>query len=59
MEYYSPKRVSDIFDLSYQTVLKMIKEGKLEAIKIGSQWRIPVEEVQKLESKFNESNKSD
>ena len=36
------------FSVSRQFVWKLIKEGKLKAIKIGSIYKIPVSEVERI-----------
>lgn len=38
--FYNPQQVSEIFKVSIYTVLRLIKDKKLTAAKIGSQWRI-------------------
>lgn len=37
------------FSISRQFVWKMIREGKLRAIRIGSLYKIPVSEVDRIE----------
>ena len=37
----TPSEVSDILKVNYRKVLDLILRGKLEAIKIGRQYRIP------------------
>jgi len=37
----TPSEVSDILKVNYRKVLDLILMGKLEAIKIGRQYRIP------------------
>jgi excisionase family DNA binding protein len=37
----TPSEVSDILKVNYRKVLDLILLGKLEAIKIGRQYRIP------------------
>ena len=37
----TPSEVSDILKVNYRKVLDLILLGKLEAIKIGQQYRIP------------------
>lgn len=52
MENQNYITVSDFarkFSISRQFVWKMIKEGKLKAIKIGSLYKIPVSEVDRIE----------
>ena len=40
-ELLTPSEVSDILKVNYRKVLDLIILGKLEAIKIGRQYRIP------------------
>lgn len=48
MTLYTPQQVADILDINYQTVLKYIKEGKLKAAKIGSNYRIRREDLERF-----------
>jgi excisionase family DNA binding protein len=38
--------VSQTLRLKPQTLYKMIKEGEIPAVRVGSQWRIPEEKFQ-------------
>lgn len=49
MEYITVTEFAKKFNISRQFVWKMIKEGKLKAIKIGSIYKIPVSEVDRIE----------
>lgn len=40
--------MAQIIHKSYPTVLKMIKDGRIEAFRIGGQWAIPAEEVHRV-----------
>ena len=48
MEYTTVTQFAKRFGISRQFVWKMIKEGKLKAIKIGSIYKIPVSEVERI-----------
>ena len=49
MEYTTVTQFAKRFDVSRQFVWKMIREGKLRAIRIGSLYKIPVSEVDRIE----------
>ena len=49
MEYITVTQFAKRFGVSRQFVWKLIKEGKLKAIKIGSLYKIPVSEVDRIE----------
>ena len=48
VEYYTPKEVSIILNVSTDTVYDMLREEQLPAIRLGTgkrqQWRIPIKE---------------
>ena len=48
MEYITVTQFAKKFNISRQFVWKIIKEGKLKSIKIGSIYRIPVSEVERI-----------
>lgn len=37
---YTPQEIADLLKVDLRTVYRWIREGKLEALKAGSQWRI-------------------
>lgn len=45
---YSRKQVAEILNLHYKTIENMIKRGDIHAVKIGRQWRISEEELQRV-----------
>lgn len=49
MEYITVTEFAKKFGISRQFVWKMIKEGKLKAIKIGKLYKIPASEVDRIE----------
>ena len=42
------REVQDLLKVDRTTVYRMLKDGRLQGIKIGRQWRFPVDEVQNL-----------
>ena len=48
-KYLSTPQFAKMFGISRQYVHKMILDGKIKAIKIGNVYRIPMEEVEKVE----------
>ena len=48
-QYTTVSEFATKFSVSRQFVWKIIKEGKLKAIKIGSIYKIPVSEVDRIE----------
>ena len=47
-EYYTIRAIMEKFDLSYPTVLKMIQEGKIKAVKVKNKYLIPEKELKKI-----------
>lgn len=45
-KYYSPKEVAEMYNIAKSTVTKVIREGKLKAIRFGNVWRIPESALQ-------------
>lgn len=45
---YNVKEVAEIFKISEQLVRRMIREKRLEAVKIGREWRISEEYINKI-----------
>jgi len=41
MEYLTPEQVAERLHVSRKTVYNLLKLGKIPAIRIGVQWRIP------------------
>lgn len=48
MDFYTPHEVAEILRLSYPTVYKLIKNGDIEAIKVGAHYRVPASAIEKL-----------
>lgn len=45
--FYTPKEVAEIISISPITVQRMCLEGRLPALKIGREWRIPIEKSER------------
>lgn len=41
--FYTVQEVADILSLSEQTIRKLIREGRLKAVRLGRTYRIPSE----------------
>ena len=48
-QFYRPDEVAEILRISIATVYKLIRTGKLHAIRIGTIFRIPAEAVADME----------
>lgn len=48
MKLYTTKEIADILQVSVFTVFRWIREGKLEHVKIASQYRITQEQLDKF-----------
>lgn len=46
--YYTPQEIAEKLKLNTHTIYKWIREGKLNAIKVGDLWRIPESELNRL-----------
>lgn len=47
-KYLSTPEFAKFFGISRQYVHKLILDGKIKAIKIGTKWRIPREEIERV-----------
>ena len=47
-EFYTLQEVADILKVSYITIFRWVKAGKLTAHKIGKQHRVKVEDLDKF-----------
>jgi len=48
---FSIADVASLFGISKTTVRRKIKAGEIKAIKVGRQYRVPLEEVLRIKSK--------
>ena len=47
-EMLTIKEVAELLDMSTRTISRYIKEGKLNALKVGNKWRFLPEEIQRF-----------
>ena len=45
---YEVKEVCEILHLHYQSVYKLLRSGKLKAVRPGRKWLIPESEIQRF-----------
>lgn len=43
---YTIEQFAEIFNISYITAYRLVKSGKVKAIRIGEQYRIPESEIE-------------
>jgi len=46
--YYTPKEISAKLKLNIRTIYKWIREGRINAVKLGDVWRISESELNRL-----------
>ncbi|TYO97034.1 helix-turn-helix domain-containing protein [Desulfallas thermosapovorans] len=47
-QYYTPQEVADSLKINLRTIYRWIREGKLNAVKVGELWRISESELNRL-----------
>ena len=47
-KYYALKEVASLLKVTYMTVFRWVKTGKIEAYKVGKQFRIKQEDIKKF-----------
>lgn len=47
-KFYTIQELADLFNLDYMTVYKRVVDGRIQAVKFGTQWRISEDEVNKI-----------
>lgn len=47
-ELFSIKQVAEMLGFKERAVRQWVKDGKIKAIKVFSEWRIPKEELERL-----------
>ncbi|AIU70445.1 hypothetical protein TEU_08935 [Thermococcus eurythermalis] len=57
-KFYKPSEVAELLNYNKVTIIRWIHAGKIKAIKIGRDYRIPEEEVQKLLGKKKETTRA-
>lgn len=48
MKLYTAKEIAEILQINVFTVLRYIREGKINHVKVGSQYRITEEQLEKF-----------
>lgn len=58
-KYYTTKEIAEMFKVAYLTVYRWIKEGRIEAYKLGKEYRIKKTDIDKFmeSSKYHTKNK--
>lgn len=57
-ELLTTKQVQDLLQVDRTTVYRMLKDGRLAGIKVGSQWRFPRQEIDDLLTQAEEEESS-
>lgn len=52
--FYTIDEVAELLGLSSQTIRKLVKEGRIKAIRLGHAYRIPMESIQYLKRNIYE-----
>lgn len=47
-EYYTPNELASTLRVSRQAIYKWIKKGRIRAVRVGEDWRIPAEEYERV-----------
>lgn len=47
-KFYTSKQVQDLFKVDRITIYRMLQDGRLKGVKIGTQWRFPESEIERL-----------
>jgi excisionase family DNA binding protein len=55
--YFTPKEVSEKLKLNIRTIYKWIREGKINASKLGDVWRISESELNRILGENGENKK--
>mgnify|MGYP001401759902 CR=1 FL=1 len=59
MELLTVNEATKLLRIDRKTLYKLIKRGEIPAIRLGSQWRIPKEALEKMISDTNNRNKKE
>ena len=60
-QYYTIKEVAEILKVAYLTVYRWVKDGKIEAYKLGKEYRIKKADIEKFgyaKTELNKTNKT-
>lgn len=50
-EFYTPQELAERWDMSYQYIMLLLRNGEIKGFKIGKRnWRIKREEVERIEN---------
>jgi excisionase family DNA binding protein len=47
-EFTNPHHLAKVLGLSYRTVHRAIKEGKVKCVRVGRQYRVPMAEMERI-----------
>jgi len=47
---YAPQEVADILNVSKDAVLRWCRDGEIQGVKVGKQWRIPAAQLRVLQA---------
>jgi excisionase family DNA binding protein len=47
-EFYTPEEIATVLKVSRQAIYKWINEGRIKAIRVGTDWRIPAAVYEQL-----------
>lgn len=50
--FYTIDEVAELLGLSSQTIRKLVKEGRIKAIRLGHAYRIPMESIKDLKNEI-------
>lgn len=50
--FYTIDEVAELLGLSSQTIRKLVKEGRIKAIRLGHAYRIPMESIENLKNEI-------
>lgn len=48
-ETYTLKELAKRWNVSYLSLFHMVKDGKVKGFRVGNQWRVKAQEVQRIE----------
>ena len=48
MQFYTVKEIAEMLKMNEQTIFRFIREGKLEATKVGGRYRITQEQLDRF-----------
>ena len=54
--YYTLKETANIFNVYWKTIRNWVLKGKIKAIKIGKEWKIPKEEINRIKNLWEKAD---